>query len=257
MISSMVKERRNWSKFKDDKDVSQAQREQDLGKIAKAAEASEFVAPTAWMPKWKREKEKFELEEQQASADAIAAATSKNSDGSGSHSEPMAPMARSKPSLSVVFLGAPRGGKTTMIGHLCHRFGSLLKKELNAIEKKAVLQGRGTKKLAWSIDRTTIEREQDTSIQFVCSSFVSKRFCVCAINVPSQRNFLKNAMTGISQADVAVLVLPMDRNSFEQAIGKDSNTSIIHDHLYACFAFGIRQVRSFSFFRNSPYRMCL
>ena len=50
MIASMVgKDRRKWAQFKDDKDVSQAQREQDLGKIAKAAEETNIKPPTPWV----------------------------------------------------------------------------------------------------------------------------------------------------------------------------------------------------------------
>jgi translation elongation factor EF-1alpha len=235
MIASMVKakDRRKWSQFKDDKDVSQAQREQDLVKIAKEAEKTMFVAPKAWMPKWKKDQMAFELQESEAAAAAAAAALN---DKEGPD---IAPIARKKPTLSMVVLGPQQSGKTTIVGHLCHRFGSTTKKELLEIEKKAVLKGRGTKKFAWSIDKTKLERDQDTTIQSTRSSFVSKRFTVCCINISSQRKFLKNAIGAISQADCVLFVIPMDNVQFEQAIGPNS---IVHDHLYAAFAFGIRQV---------------
>ena len=194
------------------------------------------------MPKWMKEKLAFEQEDdklQQAAAAAAAKAAAKAADADDLD---LAPVARAKAPLNIVFLGPPKCGKSTTIGHLSHRFGALTKKELKSIEKTAVLQGRGPKKMAWSIDRTQLERDQDTSIQSTCTTFVSKRYCICAINVPSQRKYLKNALSGITQADAVLLVLPMVESEFEQGLGIHSKTSILHDHLYAAFAFGVRQV---------------
>ena len=235
MISSLVKDRRHWSKFKDDKDVSSAQRKQDLNKIALAAAPGEETSiPKPWMPKWMKEKMIFEAEEAKLQADALAA------EADGGNNNNLAPVAKVKPRLNIVLIGPSNGGKSTIFGHLKLRFGrNVTKKTMINLEKKAMEQGKGNKKFAWVSDTTKVERDRDSTVTLSRSEIISERFSINVTDIPSQRNFLKTSLHGISQADAVVLVLSATEIDFNNAFHK---YSIMHDHLFACIAYGIRQI---------------
>ena len=242
MISSLVKERRKWSQFKDDKDISQAQRTQNLKKIAEMAEPGEETSiPKPWQPKWLRDKLLFEAEEAKLHAEAEAEAEAATGDGDGDGDDLLESAARAKPRINIVLVGPPNSGKSTIFGHLQHRFGSnyTTKKKLIQIEKSALVLGKGTKKFAWVSDRMQTERDRDSTITLSRAQLLSARFQINLTDIPSHRHFLKTSLHGISQADAAVLVISATTIEFRRGLGK---YSVLHDHIFACFAFGIRQV---------------
>ena len=157
MISRIIGDNRvKWSHFKDDKDVSQAQREQDLDKIARESTATAAsAAPLAWKPKWQRERDEALEAEAKAIADAQAAleADAKDSEaaggGGGDADAAHAPRARLKPRMQLTLLGPSESGKSSLLGHLYYITGGIAKSTVEGYEKKCLEQGHGGSKMAW------------------------------------------------------------------------------------------------------------
>eukprot|EP00946_MAST-07B_sp_MAST-7B-sp1_P002762 g2762.t1 len=107
MISRIVGNNRvKWSQFKDDKDVSQAQREQDLDKIAQeSAVTSAASAPLAWKPKWQRERDEALAAAAKAIADAQSAEEAAGAAEDGETDTVNAPLARLKPRIQITLVG--------------------------------------------------------------------------------------------------------------------------------------------------------
>ena len=110
----MVKDRRKWSAFKDEKDVSQAQRTQDLQKISReAAPGEETTIPKPWIPKWMKEKQEFEAEEAKHHAEAAAEAANNNNNNININNNTNNPMAAQSPSTGgLLSIGKLSLGRT-------------------------------------------------------------------------------------------------------------------------------------------------
>jgi len=65
------------------------------------------------------------------------------------------------------------------------------------------------------------------------------KFFFTIIDAPGHKDFIKNMITGTSQADVAILVVPAKPGDFEAAISKDGSC---REHALLAFTLGIKQM---------------
>ena len=141
--------------------------------------------------------------------------------------------------INLVVLGHINSGKSTSIGHLIYSCGLIDRSTFKKIEKEANQKGKDRFKYAWIMDKLKAERERGITIDNSLCKFESKNYSFTLIDAPGHRDFIKNMITGTSQADAALLVVPSDKLEFEKAYSKNGQ---LQEQALLAFIIGIRQI---------------
>ena len=129
-----------------------------------------------------------------------------------------------KTHISLVVIGHVDSGKSTTTGHLIYKCGGIDKRVIAQYEKEAAETGKSSFKYAWVLDKLKAERERGITIDIALWKFQTKRHFFTVIDAPGHRDFIKNMITGTSQADVAVRFIRYTLFLFDAKINYDSNT---------------------------------
>ena len=116
------------------------------------------------------------------------------------------PNGTTRPQVRIVIVGHVDHGKSTLVGRLLHETGSLPEGKLEML--KAVSARRGMP-FEWSflLDALQTERDQGITIDTTQIRFRTRSRDVVLIDAPGHAEFLRNMITGASQADGAVLII--------------------------------------------------
>jgi len=99
--------------------------------------------------------------------------------------------------------------------------------------------GKGSFKYAWVLDKLKAERERGITIDISLWKFETEKYFCTIIDAPGHRDFIKNMITGTSQADCAVLMIASPQGEFEAGISKDGQT---REHGLLAFTLGVKQM---------------
>jgi len=99
--------------------------------------------------------------------------------------------------------------------------------------------GKGSFKYAWVLDNLKAERERGITIDISLWKFETNKYYYTVIDAPGHRDFIKNMITGTSQADVALLMIASPQGEFEAGISKDGQT---REHGLLAFTLGVKQM---------------
>lgn len=144
-----------------------------------------------------------------------------------------------KPHLNLVVIGHVDHGKSTLTGHLLFKAGFIDEKKLREIEEEAKKRGQESFKFAWLLDRLKEERERGLTIDLSFMRFETKKYYFTIIDAPGHRDFVKNMITGASQADAALLVVSAKKGEYEAGMSPEGQT---REHIILAKTMGIDQV---------------
>ena len=141
------------------------------------------------------------------------------------------PNGTTRPQVRIVIVGHVDHGKSTLVGRLLHETGSLPEGKLEML--KAVSRRRGMP-FEWSflLDALQTERDQGITIDTTQIRFRTNSRDIVLIDAPGHAEFLRNMITGASQADAAVLIIDALEGVRDQT----------RRHGYLLHLLGIRQV---------------
>ena len=148
-------------------------------------------------------------------------------------------MGKEKNHINLVVIGHVDSGKSTTTGHLIYKCGGIDKRTIEKFEKEAAESGKGSFKYAWVMDKLKAERERGITIDIALWKFETAKGVYTIIDAPGHRDFIKNMITGTSQADVAILMIASPSGEFEAGISKDGQT---REHALLAFTLGVKQL---------------
>jgi len=148
-------------------------------------------------------------------------------------------MGKEKTHVNLVVIGHVDSGKSTTTGHLIYKCGGIDKRTIEKFEKEANEMGKGSFKYAWVLDKLKAERERGITIDIALWKFETKQFYFTIIDAPGHRDFIKNMITGTSQADCAILMIASGQGEFEAGYAKTGQT---REHALLAFTLGVKQI---------------
>ena len=148
-------------------------------------------------------------------------------------------MGKEKQHVNLVVIGHVDSGKSTTTGHLIYKCGGIDKRVVEKFEKESQELGKSSFKYAWVLDKLKDERERGITIDIALWKFETPKYHVTIIDAPGHRDFIKNMITGTSQADCGILIIAGGVGEFEAGISKDGQT---REHALLAFTLGVRQL---------------
>lgn len=146
---------------------------------------------------------------------------------------------KEKVHINLVVIGHVDSGKSTSTGHLIYKCGGIDKRTLEKFEKEAAEMGKASFKYAWVMDKLKSERERGITIDISLWQFETAKYHFTIIDAPGHRDFIKNMITGTSQADCAILMIASPQGEFEAGISKEGQT---REHALLSFTLGVKQM---------------
>merc|ERR1712072_932643 len=155
-------------------------------------------------------------------------------------------MAEGKTHLSLVVCGHVDAGKSTTTGHLLFELGGISEREMEKLKEKAAQLGKSSFSFAFYLDTQKDERERGVTIACTTKEFFTDTYHYSIIDAPGHRDFIKNMISGASQADVALLMVPAG-GGFETSIAKGNHKKgevqgQTRQHARLCHLLGIEQL---------------
>ena len=141
-------------------------------------------------------------------------------------------MASNKPHMNLVIIGHVDHGKSTLTGRILLETGAIEPHIIEKYKKQAEEKGKGSFYFAWVMDGLKEERERGVTIDVAHKKFYTDKYYFTVIDAPGHRDFVKNMITGTSQADAAIITC----SAIE---GPQAQTK---EHVFLATTLGVKQI---------------
>jgi len=141
-------------------------------------------------------------------------------------------MAHEKPNMNVVFVGHVDHGKSTCIGRLMFDSEMIPEQEMKKMKDEAEKHGKVGFEFAFIMDKFKEERERGVTIDLSYKKLLTQKYQITIIDAPGHKDFVKNMITGASQADAAFLTIA----------AKEGVQPQTKEHLWLLRTMGVEQV---------------
>jgi elongation factor 1-alpha len=141
-------------------------------------------------------------------------------------------MAKEKVHINLVFIGHVDHGKSTMVGRLLFDTGNVSEQQLRKLKDKAQELGKAGFEFAYVMDNLKEEQERGVTIDLAHKKFETEKYYFTIIDAPGHKDFIKNMITGASQADAGVLVVAAN----------DGVSAQTREHAYLAKVLGVNQL---------------
>lgn len=141
-------------------------------------------------------------------------------------------MADKKEHINLVFIGHVDHGKSTSVGRLMFDSGNVSEQQMRKLKDKAAQLGKSGFEFAYVMDNLKEEQERGVTIDLAHKKFESDKYYFTIIDAPGHRDFVKNMITGASQADAGVLVVAAN----------DGINSQTKEHVFLSRTLGVTQL---------------
>ncbi len=148
-------------------------------------------------------------------------------------------MPTDKKHLNLVIIGHIDHGKSTLMGAMLIKSGAISDREARELEKLAKEYDRESWSYAFVFDRLKEERQRGITIDLAFRKFETKTKYFTIIDAPGHADFVKNMITGASQADAAILVVSGKKGEMEVGIAANGQT---REHAYLAQTLGVKQL---------------
>jgi elongation factor 1-alpha len=137
-----------------------------------------------------------------------------------------------KPHLNLAVIGHIDHGKSTLVGRLMFETGAVPPHIIEKYREEAKAKGKESFVFAWVMDSLKEERDRGITIDVAHQRFDTAKYYFTVVDCPGHRDFVKNMITGASQADAAILV----------CAGKEGVQSQTKEHVFLSRTLGINQL---------------
>ncbi len=145
-----------------------------------------------------------------------------------------------KPHLNLIITGHIDNGKSTTMGHFLMDHGVVDERTIAQHAAESEKTGKGdTFKYAWVMDNIKDERERGITIDLAFQKFETSKYFFTLIDAPGHRDFIKNMITGASEADCAVLVLSAKEGETDTAVAPGGQA---REHAFLLKTLGVDQL---------------
>lgn len=141
-------------------------------------------------------------------------------------------MAKTKPIINIVFVGHVDHGKSTTIGRLMFDSGNVSAQDMEKLKAEAQKHGKAGFEFAFVMDKFKEERERGVTIDLSYQKLITNKYEATIIDAPGHKDFIKNMITGASQADCAFLTLS----------AKDGVQPQTKEHVWLLRTMGVQQI---------------
>jgi elongation factor 1-alpha len=155
-------------------------------------------------------------------------------------------LVQNKDHLGLVIVGHVDSGKSTTTGHLLFKLGNMDERTKERLQQEASDLGKSSFSFAFFLDTKKAERERGITIDCTTKEFFTDKYHFTIIDAPGHKGFINNMISGASQADVALIMVPANSGGFETAIDpgnkRGEGQGQTRQHAELCFLLGIKQV---------------
>ncbi len=141
-------------------------------------------------------------------------------------------MAKEKPHINIVFVGHVDHGKSTTVGRLFFDSGIIDEQTMKKLKDKAAELGKAGFEFAFVMDNLKEERERGVTIDLMHKKMLTDKYEYTVIDAPGHKDFIKNMITGASQADIAFLVVA----------GTEGIMAQTKEHVFLCRTMNVKQI---------------